>query len=324
MVSFDKLSDCVISCTTRLLASTALRFAFSVRFILLGHNFMVDTVKILGALLGGGGASNGSGSNVLKNILGAAVQGGQNSRGGADLGSLLGSVLGGQQGGGSGGGGIGDLLGSVLGGQQAQPQKSSGGLGGLLGGLLGGAKGNQAAPSGGGLGDLLGGVLSGQMQSTKGSGTDLGSLVSSALQQFGQAQSGQSGAQLSNFESAEQEQAASEQATLIIRAMIYAAKADGRLDDREQDKILGQLGEVTQEEIDFVKSEISKPLDVQGFIRSIPQGMGTQIYAMSLTAIDLDTNEEAQYLHELATGLNLDQTTVNKIHGQLGVRALYS
>lgn len=287
---------------------------------------MVDTVKILGALLGGGGVSNGSGSNILKNILGAAVQSSSNKQGGVDLGSLLGSALGGnQQQGGQGG--LGDLLGSVLGGQQSNAKSTSGGgLGSLLGGLLGGAKQSAGASAGNGLNDLLGGVLGGQMQTSKGGGTDLGGLISSALQQFGQAQGGaaNSDSNLNSFESQEQEQAASEQATLVIRAMINAAKADGRVDENEQEKIMGQLGNVTQEEIDFVKSEIAKPLQVQEFIQSIPAGMGNQIYAMSLTAIDLDTNQEAQYLHELATGLNIDQNTVNQIHQQLNVRPLYS
>ena len=35
---------------------------------------MVDTVKILGALLGGGGMSSGTGGAILKSVLGAAMR----------------------------------------------------------------------------------------------------------------------------------------------------------------------------------------------------------------------------------------------------------
>jgi len=40
--------------------------------------------------------------------------------------------------------------------------------------------------------------------------------------------------------------------------------------------------------------------------------------------IDLDSNPEAQYLHQLAQGLNLSPDTVNQVHKQLGAPLLYS
>ena len=225
---------------------------------------MVDTVKILGALLGGGNMSSGSGANILKSVLGAAMGGQQGQAGG--LGDLLGSVMqggGGQQ----GGGGLGDILGSVLGGA-GQGQSSGGALGDVLGSVLGGG---QQARSGGGLGDLLGGVLGGQSQSGAGGLSD---LIGAALNQFGHAeQAAQSGLQPRNFEEhspgVDQRQA-NDQATIMIRAMVNAAKADGRVDKEEQQKIMGKLGSVTQDEIDFVNNELSQPLDVEGFARSVP------------------------------------------------------
>ena len=45
---------------------------------------------------------------------------------------------------------------------------------------------------------------------------------------------------------------------------------------------------------------------------------------MSLTAIDLDSKAEAQYLHQLAQGLGIDERTANQIHQQLGAPTLYS
>jgi len=275
---------------------------------------MVDTLKILGALLGSGGMSKGSGSSILESVLGAAMGGGgsQSSQAGGGLGDLLGSVSGGgSQGSGTQpGGGLGDLLGSVLGGGAAKPAPS-GGLGDLLGGLLGGA-----LPGGSG------------SQSSGAGGNSLESLINSALNQFGNGeQAAQNKVKPRSFEEHSPgmvHSEACEQATLMIRAMINAAKSDGRVDEQEQEKILGKLGHVTQDEIDFVRNEMAHPLDVDAFVRSIPAGMGNQVYAMSLMALDLDSNPEAQYLHQLAQGLNLSPDTVNQVHKQLGAPLLYS
>jgi uncharacterized membrane protein YebE (DUF533 family) len=117
---------------------------------------------------------------------------------------------------------------------------------------------------------------------------------------------------------------AEDQATLIIRAMINAAKSDGNIDQAEQEKVLSKLGDITQDEIDFVKREFAAPLDVQGFARSIPRGMGQQIYAVSLMAIDLDKNSEAQYLAKLAQGLGISTQMANQMHDKFGVPKIFA
>ena len=164
---------------------------------------MVDPVKILGSLLAGGDLSKGSGESLLKTVLGA-VAGGSQSRG-----SGLGGLLGGMHSGGQSysrsrsSGGLGSLLGAVLGGQQSR--SSGGGLGDLLGGLLGGGTG--------------GGVRSG------GGGFDLGSLIGEALNQFANSQKlGQAQLEPNRFEEHSPSisyQEAGDQATLMIRAMIF-------------------------------------------------------------------------------------------------------
>jgi uncharacterized membrane protein YebE (DUF533 family) len=269
-------------------------------------NNMVDTVNILGSLLANGNLSSGSGESLLKTILGA-VAGGSQSKGG--LGDMLGSMLGGASSDsrGQSGGGLGSLLGSILGGTQS-PQQSGGSLGDLLGGVLGSGSGSNTRGSGG--------------------GADLGSLIGAALSQFAnKEQAAQTHTQPRSFEELSPEMGhdeACEQATLMIRAMVNAAKADGRVDKQEQEKILGKLGNVSQDEIRFLRNELEKPLDVDGFVRSIPAGAANQIYAMSLMAIDLDSNPEAQYLHQLAQGLNIAPQVANQIHTQLGAPKLYS
>ena len=114
-------------------------------------------------------------------------------------------------------------------------------------------------------------------------------------------------------------------AALMLRAMIQAAKSDGQLDDAEQEKLMGQLGgDIDAQEAAFLRTEMQRDVDAQALAREVPNGMGPQVYAMSVLAIDLDSQAEAQYLHTLAQALGMDANSVNDIHAQLGVPSLYT
>ncbi len=205
----------------------------------------------------------------------------------------------------------GKLLGSILGGGG---QQSGGGLmSGILGNVLGGG-GQQA---GGGLSGLLGSVLGSNpnapAQQSAGQGV-LGGLLNSVL-------GGGSAPAVPPTEHA----AANQQAEIIIRAMINAAKSDGRIDDTEKQKIIEGLGEeVSQDEIAFVQNEFQQPLDAAAFAASVPRDMAGQVYALSLTAIELDSQNEAQYLGQLAQGLGLSPQICNQIHEQMGAPTIFN
>jgi len=204
-------------------------------------------------------------------------------------GNLLGSILGGQSGGTGQSGGLGSLLGGLAGGGAASG--AGGNLGGLLGQLMGGSTGGAGAgASSGGLGSLLGAAL------------------------------GQQQAQTPAAPSAEH----TDQAALLIRAMINAAKSDGQVDVKEQEKIVGRLGEVDAREAEFIRAEMAKPLDVNAFVGSVPAGMGQQVYLMSLLSINLDNKAEAQYLDQLAKGLGITHEISNQLHTEVGAPTLYS
>ncbi len=290
----------------------------------------IDTVKILGSLLGSGALSKGSGGSVLGSVLGAALGGSQKQKtqGGGALGDILGGLIaGGQKS--TRGGGIEDLLGGLLGGGARQQPKAGGGLGDLLSGLASGGRQQKQVPSGGGLGDLLGGLLGGGQKNSSGLGGTggLGGLLGGALTKYAQAQNANATTQghdnCDHLPVGMDSGQATDQATLIIRAMINAAKSDGSIDQAEQEKVIGRLGDVSQAEADFIRAEFRAPLDVKGFVASIPRGMEQQIYAVSLMAIDLDSNKEAHYLDSLAKGLGINQNTSNQIHAQLGAPAIY-
>lgn len=290
----------------------------------------IDTIKILGSLLGNGALSKGSGGNVLGNLLGSALGGAQNQRtqGGGNLGDILGSLIGaGQQS--TSGGSMADVLGGLLGGGRQQPQ-AGGGLGDLLGSMLGGGSAQRQAPSSGGMGDLLGSLLGGGSQNGSGLGGagGLGGLLGAAVSKYAQAQNREApNPAPDHYEHLPQgvdQKEAADHATLIIRAMINAAKSDGNIDKEEQEKVIGKLGDVTQAEVNFVRNEFNSELDVDAFIQSIPRGMEQQIYAVSLMAIDLDSNKEAHYLGQLAKGLRIQPELANQIHEQLGAPKIFS
>jgi uncharacterized membrane protein YebE (DUF533 family) len=225
---------------------------------------------------------------------------------------------------------MGDLLGGLLGGGQQQ-QQQGGGLGDLLGSLIGGGQQQQqSAPQGGGMGDLLGGLLGGGSQNSSGLGGTggLGGLLGGALAKYAQAQNADAPnpnhSNCDHLPMGIEPQQATTQAELIIRAMINAAKSDGSIDKAEQEKVIAKLGDITQDEADFVRAEFNAPLDVNAFVRSIPKEMGQQVYAVSLMSIDLDTNQEAQYLGQLAQGLGITPQVANAIHDQLGVRKIFA
>jgi len=249
----------------------------------------VALAKGVGKMMGRGGSSGGGG---LGGMLGGALGGGQQSGGG--LGGLLGGVLGGGAGGQQSGGGLGGAL-----------------AGGGLGSLLGGGAGSSGGMAGG-LGGLLESISGGNTSAAPGtpSAGSLGGLLNSALQ----------GDKIPQ-PAPEQE----DQARILIQAMVNAAKSDGEIDTTEQEKIVSNLGDdVSDEERQFVISEMQSPLDVNGFINSIPKGAEMQVYMMSLLGIDLDSREEAQYLDTLRKGIGMNEEQCNAIHQKLGVPTLYS
>lgn len=111
-------------------------------------------------------------------------------------------------------------------------------------------------------------------------------------------------------------------AKILVVAMINAAKADGQIDQKEQDAIVNELGELSQEEVQFLRSEFAKPLNVKEFAWSVPLGMERQVYAVSLIAIDLDRNAEADYLRQLAHGFRMSREDCNRIHREFDVPEL--
>jgi uncharacterized membrane protein YebE (DUF533 family) len=108
---------------------------------------------------------------------------------------------------------------------------------------------------------------------------------------------------------------------IILKAMINAAKADGRIDDAEMQRILGKLEEAgaDTEAREFVQAEMRRPFDGQGLPEVANAQTAVEVYAASVLAIAVDTPAEREYLRRLAQGLGLEEGTVQRLHATLGV-----
>ncbi len=255
-----------------------------------------------------GGRSNTQSGGGLGDLLGQ-LGGGSSSRSGESaggLGDLLGQLSGAGQAK-SGGGGLGDLLGQLSG---RQSTGKSGGLG--LENMMGGVFGNASSSSGGvgGLGGMLDSLAGKGAAGGTGAG-GIGDMLNQSFERFGEPQA---------TPSSEQDATAG----VMLKAMLQAAKSDGRIDAAEQKALMENLGDAGPEDMAFVNQVMETPVDAKALAREVPQGTEAQTYAMSLMACDLDSDAEAQYLNSFAVALGLQEAQVNQIHAQMGEPALYS
>jgi uncharacterized membrane protein YebE (DUF533 family) len=235
-----------------------------------------------------------------------------------------------------GGGGVEQILGqiqSMLGGGTAQAGAAQGGTaqgGSPTAGFAEAARaflgntqaGGMTGAQLGGLGAVAGALLGGGGGAVKGAarGGAMALLGTLALQAIRSAQGG--GAQAAAVPQDELDAVASPEAErLALRAMIGAAKADGRIDQDEMDKILAHLSsdEVTEDERRFVLDEVRSPLDTAALARDVrTPAQAAEVYAASLLAIDIDSDAERDYLRDLAGALRLDSGTVAYLHRSTG------
>jgi len=206
---------------------------------------------------------------------------------------------------------------SQQGGGGASAQGGLGDLGGLLGGLLGGAGGSSAG--GGGLGGLLGGLLGGSpqggsTQTRSGGATNYAALASLGMMAFQAYQAWQ------RNQAAAPQQAprtvdllsgpeVEDHSHAVLRALIAAAKADGRIDDAEKQMISTEIGRHTDDPQlkQWLDEEVARPLDAADVARSATDpAIAAEMYLASVMLVDDQQDAERSYLDELAAALKID------------------
>lgn len=172
----------------------------------------------------------------------------------------------------------------------------------------------------GGLGKLAGSAVQ------LGAVAAVGGLAYSAWQNYQKSQQGNgtSPRQDAFIPAASDAQGQEELGKSLVRAMIAAAKADGKIDAEEKEAIFDKLEtmNLSAEEKAWVFDELSSPLDINAVVaRADTPEHATEIYAASLVAITADTAAERAYLDALASKLKLDPALVGEIHKAAGERA---
>lgn len=115
--------------------------------------------------------------------------------------------------------------------------------------------------------------------------------------------------------------AVEENAKLMIRAMIMAARADGVIDERERAQIEAHLAEATPEERAFVAAELDRPVDVLALARDAEGAARGQVYAAAAGMCRGGNAAEEQFLAALGGALQLDLAARGMIHASLGIPA---
>lgn len=231
-----------------------------------------------------------------------------------------------------------DLLEQLLRGQGSAGQQSGaaagvglGGLGGLLGGLLGGAdstgtRGGAAAGGLGGLGGLLGGLLGGGgggLGGALGGGTQsrsggtnyaalasLGMMAYQAYQAWQRNQASTAAQQTPQTANLLAGPEIEEHSHAVLRALIAAAKADGRIDETEKHLISSEIGKHTDDPQlqQWLDAEVAKPLNAAEVAKAANNdpAVAAEMYLASIMLVDDQQDAERAYLDELAAALGID------------------
>lgn len=207
---------------------------------------------------------------------------------------------------------VGKILGQIL---------SSPGAKGFAGGVAGGLLTSKAGRKMGKKALQLGGLAA------------VGALAWTAYDRWrrGQAVPGQvvepvpldavAGAVRAGFLPAPNETKAQEQlGLLLVRTMIAAAKADGKLDGRETDAIFAEVAKLDLDASDkaALLGELAKPTSIEEIVAEAnTTERATEVYVAALLAIDVDTAEERRWLERLREQLGLAESLAEEIQRRL-------
>ncbi len=236
--------------------------------------------------------------DILSNLAGILGQGGATNNRSASGGGMVDSNM------------LGSLVGALFSGRGRAPAPSSttgaqsggmgelGGIGSILGSLLGGSAGGMSGSGAGGLGGL-GGLL--------------GSLMG------GQAESIPPPPVPRNAPAPTQENVT----VNMLRALVYAARADGRVDASEQAAIQDHIKKVGlgNQAQAFIDQTFREPVDPNVIARNITSSdEAMNIYVLTCAVTGLDDPREQQYAQDLANALQIPVQAQQAVKQRLGVR----
>ncbi len=228
----------------------------------------------------------------MKNIF-DAVKSGNMGDIGANLNSALGGGTSAIKGAASSMGGVGGLLGSAA-------------IGGLMGALFSGKKTKKIAKKA----MVVGGTAA------------AGALAWNFYQKWSQSksapqQASQAQAQPAQYQAPQTQNqpaqalpAAESTAIILLEAMVFAARADGHIDDDERQNIHNAAEALFpgQGVVHFLDELLQKPIDPNALAAKVQnKEEAYDLYRLSCAAIDIDSFMERSYLDGLAQALGLNE-----------------
>jgi len=105
-------------------------------------------------------------------------------------------------------------------------------------------------------------------------------------------------------------------ALLLIRAMIAAAQADGRIDDVERARITEATSGLSAAEREFLDAELAAPHSVAQLVAASRPEIAGDVYAAASHAIVADNDVEHAWLAGLGDALRLDAATRQSIESR--------
>jgi len=183
---------------------------------------------------------------------------------------------------------------------------------GFAGGLAGGAAGAVVA-------NALSGKKAKQYAGTalKAGGLALvGGVAYKAWQHY----NGDKKTQEANHTSAflpDSEQEQNELNLLLVKSMILASRADGNIDDVENQAIMSRIGEIqlNDSERAYLFEQFSAPIDLDALAREVTnEAHATEVYAVAAMILKKPSQAEQHYLHNLADALRLPRNLQHEIH----------
>lgn len=112
-------------------------------------------------------------------------------------------------------------------------------------------------------------------------------------------------------------------ASLLIRAMIAAAHANGDLDDLERGRISRVLNTTVLDDGDRrrLEEDMTEPECLEALLRQVASPkMASRFYAVSLAAVDKDSQVNLAYLRYLSLRLGLPADLVVRLNLRMGLR----
>jgi uncharacterized membrane protein YebE (DUF533 family) len=110
----------------------------------------------------------------------------------------------------------------------------------------------------------------------------------------------------------------------LVRAMIAAARSDGRLDAKESQAIFQRIETLglDPETQSLIVAEMGRPVDMDAIVNSATSPeVAAEIYIASLLAIDVDTTAEQSYLAMLAARLNIPPGLAEELRRQVAAQS---